>query len=110
MTMPKKAWMTLMFFSHWISHCTRCLERKGGILHEWQYLLILNGHNFHVICRGSPLECREMELDLLTLPSHTSHKLQPWMWVFLHLSNATSRGIEMLGLSTIKGGELLDKH
>ena len=74
--MQTKAWMTAALFSHWISHFIRCLEKKGGISHERRHLLILDEHNFHITLEVMH-KCREVGLDLLTLPSHTSHRLQP---------------------------------
>ena len=76
MAMQTKAWMTATLFSHWISHFIRCLESKGGISNERRHLLILDGHNSHVTLEVVQ-KCREVRLDLLTLPSHTSHRLQP---------------------------------
>ena len=76
MAMQTKAWMTATLFSHWILHFIQCLERKGGISHERRHLLILDGHNSHVTLEVVH-KCREIGLDLLTLPSHTSHRLQP---------------------------------
>ena len=52
------------------------LERKGGTSHERRHLLILDGHNSHVTLEVVQ-KCRELGLDLLTLPSHTSRRLQP---------------------------------
>ena len=76
MAMQTKAWMTATLFSHSISHFIRCLERKGGISHERRHLLILDGHSFHITLEVVQ-KCKEVGLDLLTLPSHTSHRLQP---------------------------------
>ena len=75
MAMQTKAWMIATLFSHWISHFIRCLERKGDISHERRHLLILDGHNYHVTLEVVH-KCREVGLDLLILPSHTSHRLQ----------------------------------
>ena len=76
MAMQTKAWMTATLFSHWISHFVQCLERKRGISQDRRHLLILDGHNSHVTLEVVQ-KCREVGLDLLTLPSHTSHRLQP---------------------------------
>ena len=75
MAMQTKAWMIATLFSHWISHFIQCLERKGGISHEKRHLPILDGHNSHVTLEVVQ-KCREVGLDLLTLPGHTSHRLQ----------------------------------
>ena len=76
MAMQTKAWMTTTLFSHWISHFIRCLQSKGGISHERRHLLILDGHHSHVTLEVVH-KCRKVGLDLVTLPSHTSHRLQP---------------------------------
>ena len=76
MAMQTKAWMTATLFSHWISHFIRCLQSKGGISQGRRHLLILDGHNSHVTLEVVH-KCREVGLDLVTLPSHTSHRLQP---------------------------------
>ena len=76
MAMQNKAWMTATLFSHWISHFTRCLETKGGILHERRHLLIFDNHNSYINLKVVH-KCREVGLDLLTLPRNTSHMLQP---------------------------------
>ena len=76
MAMQTKAWMTATLFSHWISYFIWSLERKGGISHKRRHLLILDGHNSHVTLEVVH-KCREVELNLLTLPSYTSHRLQP---------------------------------
>ena len=76
MAMQTKAWMTATLFSHWISHVIRCLQSKGGISQGRRHLLIFDGHNSHVTLEVVH-KCREVGLDLVTLPSHTSHRLQP---------------------------------
>ena len=48
----------------------------GGISAERMHLLILDGHNSH--CTLDVVrEARAAGLDILTLPAHTSHALQP---------------------------------
>jgi hypothetical protein len=39
-------------------------------------LLVLDGHGGHVILKAI-LKAQEMGLNMITLPSHTSHALQP---------------------------------
>ena len=51
--------------------------RKGlGLDENTQHLLILNGHNFHVSLEVVKISI-ESQLDIVSLPSHTSHGLQP---------------------------------
>ena len=76
MAMQEKAWMIGHLFSSWISHFVRVLESHGGISSTNQYLLILDGHGSHVTLE-LVYKVRQIGLDLLTLPFHTSHRLQP---------------------------------
>lgn len=76
MAMQEQAWLTTTLFSHWISHFIRSLSNKGGISQERRHLLIVDGHNSHVTLEVV-YKCKQVGLDLLTLPSHTSHRLQP---------------------------------
>jgi hypothetical protein len=74
--MQKKAWMSGYIFYKWLDHFFRNLEVRGGISQIKRHLLILDGHGSHVTL-DVILKPREHGLDLLTLPSHTSHPLQP---------------------------------
>ena len=76
MAMQPEAWMTQFLFSNWITHFINCLSRRGGISHERRHLLIVDGHNSHVTLEVV-IKAMDVGLDLLTLPSHTSHCLQP---------------------------------
>lgn len=76
MAMQHRAWMTSYLFSSWLSHFMASVRGRGGISHENRHLLILQGHNSHVtldVVKDASAAC----LDLLTLPTHTSHALQP---------------------------------
>ena len=68
--------MTGHLFNSWISHFVRALESHGEISSTNRHLLILDGHGSHVILEVVH-KTRQTGLDLLTLLSHTSHKLQP---------------------------------
>ncbi|KAH9292362.1 hypothetical protein KI387_042453, partial [Taxus chinensis] len=48
----------------------------GGVSPNNRHLLIFDGHGSHVAL-GTIQEARSLGIDLLTLPAHTSHKLQP---------------------------------
>jgi hypothetical protein len=76
MAMQAKAWMTGFLFSSWIAHFVKALENRGGIFPTNRHLLILDGHNSHVTL-DVVYKAKQNGLDLLTLPSHTSHRLQP---------------------------------
>jgi hypothetical protein len=74
--MQDKAWVTGYIFFKWLDHFLRHLHLRGGISQTNRHLLILDGHGSHVTLDVIK-KAREHGLDLLTLPSHTSHALQP---------------------------------
>jgi hypothetical protein len=76
MAMQPEGWMTALLFSQWISHFIKALESRGGVSPTTRHLLIVDGHNSHVTLEVVQ-KAMEVGLDLLTLPSHTSHCLQP---------------------------------
>ena len=76
MAMQPRAWMTTYLFSAWLSHFIESVQSMEGISVDRRHLLILNGHNSHCTL-DVVLEARAVGLDILTLPAHTSHALQP---------------------------------
>ncbi|KAH9314182.1 hypothetical protein KI387_022809 [Taxus chinensis] len=68
------AWMTKELFMNWLHHFARSVP--GGVSPKNRHLLIFDGHGSHVAL-GTIQEARNLGIDLLTLPAHTSHKLQP---------------------------------
>ena len=76
MAMQPRAWMTTYLFSAWISHFVESIRRVDTISENHRHLLILDGHNSHVTLDVAKA-AMDIGLDLLTLPSHTSHALQP---------------------------------
>lgn len=76
MAMQPRAWMTSFLFLKWISHFVKCVEPLGGVSLERRHLLILDGHCSHVSI-DTVQEARRQGIDLLMLPSHTSHAMQP---------------------------------
>jgi hypothetical protein len=76
MGMQKNAWMTGHLFEKWLDHFTEHLQKRGGISPSNRHLLILDGYNSHVT-----IEVIEkawiLGIDMISLPSHTSHALQP---------------------------------
>jgi hypothetical protein len=76
MAMQPQAWMTAFLFDAWISHFIGALGKRGGISPSNRHLLILDGHCSHVtlqvVCKAATAG-----LDIVTLPSHTSHHFQP---------------------------------
>ena len=76
MGMQPNAWMTRWLFESWISHFIECLKRGPGVDLSNRHLLILDGHNSHVTLHVVKISM-ESGLDIVSLPSHTSHALQP---------------------------------
>ena len=76
MGMQANAWMTRWLFESWISHFIECLKRGPGIDLQSRHVLILDGHNSHVTLEVVRISM-ESGLDIVSLPSHTSHALQP---------------------------------
>ena len=76
MAMQPEAWMTQFLFSNWITHFVNWLSSREGISCERRHLLIVDGHNSHVTL-DVVMKAMDVGLDLLTLPSHTTHRLQP---------------------------------
>ena len=76
MAMQPRAWMTTYLFSAWLSHFIESVQSMGGISADRRHLLILDGHNSHCTL-DVVLEACAAGLDILTLPAHTSHALQP---------------------------------
>ena len=76
MAMQPRAWMTTYLFSAWISHFIESVRCMGAVSTDQRHLLILDGHASHITL-DVVQEARQAGLDLLTLPSHTSHAMQP---------------------------------
>ena len=76
MGMQPNAWMTRWLFESWISHFIECLKRGPRVDLSNRHLLILDKHNSHVTLQVVKISM-ELGLDIISLPSHTSHALQP---------------------------------
>jgi hypothetical protein len=76
MAMQSNAWMTRWLFESWISHFIGCLKKGPGIDQANRHLLVLDGHNSYITLEVVAV-AMESGLDIVSLPSHTSHALQP---------------------------------
>ena len=76
MGMQHNAWMTRWLFESWILHFIECLKRGPSIDLNNRHLLVLDGHNSHVMLKVMKIAMHS-GLDIISLPSHTSHALQP---------------------------------
>ena len=68
--------MTKWLFESWISHFIRCLRNEPGVYLDNRHLLVLDGHNSHVTLEVVRT-AMEAGVDIIFLPSHTSHALEP---------------------------------
>ncbi|MCO5566881.1 hypothetical protein L7F22_020564 [Adiantum nelumboides] len=74
MAVQKKAWMTKELFQAWLQHFENSI--MIDISKESRHLLILDGHGSHVSLEVVA-KAHALGIDIITLPAHTSHKLQP---------------------------------
>ena len=74
MTFQENGYMTSEIFLEWLGHFKNNIP--GGMSKENKHLLILDGHASHVTNEAIKFG-RENGLEILTLPSHCSHELQP---------------------------------
>ncbi|KAI5073619.1 hypothetical protein GOP47_0011632 [Adiantum capillus-veneris] len=74
MSMQRKAWMTGELFQAWLDHLIKSINEHMGFEHR--HLRILDGHGSHVSLEVVA-KAYDSGIDIVTLPAHTSHKLQP---------------------------------
>jgi hypothetical protein len=74
MEVQTKAWITSFLFKEFLSFFKRSI--LGGLFPINRHLLTLNGHGSHVSLEVIE-QAQQFGLDMITLPSHTSHVLQP---------------------------------
>jgi len=74
MAMQKKAWMSSFLLKKFLAFFNKLVLSGMSITN--QHLLILDGHVNHVTLEAIE-HAQEFGLDMITLPSHTSHVLQP---------------------------------
>jgi hypothetical protein len=66
--------MTTFLFKEFLSFFKRSIP--SGISLTNKHLFILDGHGSHITLEVIE-QAKEFGLDIITLPSHTSHALQP---------------------------------
>ena len=67
--------MDTFHFMEWMDHFIN--RMKEGVLPIERHLLILNGHKFHINLKVLQ-KTKTNGIDMISLPSHTSHELQPF--------------------------------
>ena len=66
--------MTSIVFSKWLFHFIHDMKHSEGISATCRHLIILENHNSHVTL-DVVRKAKEVEHDMITLPSHTSYEL-----------------------------------
>ena len=66
--------MDIIHFMKWIDHFIYKMESEERFFQERRYLLILDGHKSH-ISLDVLMKAKKHEIDMISLPSHTSHDL-----------------------------------
>jgi hypothetical protein len=74
MAMQLKAWMTTFLFKKILSVFKKSIPSRISLTSR--HLLILDGHGSHVTLEAIE-QTKKFGLDMIILPSHTSHALQP---------------------------------
>jgi hypothetical protein len=76
MAMARKAWMSRPLFYAWLSHFITRVKERYELSPSSRHLLILDGLNSHVTLEVVH-KAAQVGIDMIILPSHTSHALQP---------------------------------
>ena len=76
MAMQEKGYMTSYLFCRWMDHFIEQLEAIGDLSPSNRHLVILDGHKSHVSLEVIQ-KAKHHGIDMISLPSHTSHALQP---------------------------------
>jgi len=70
----ENGWITIEIFCDWLIYFW--LNVFGGVSKDYNHLLILNSHCSHVSAITQDI-CITMELDIITIPWHSSHYMHP---------------------------------
>ncbi len=70
MAMQKRTWMITFLFKEFLSFFNKLVP--SGVSLNNQHLLILDGHGNHVTLKVIE-HAKDFGLNMITLPSHTSH-------------------------------------
>jgi hypothetical protein len=76
MAMQQKTWMIGFLFFNWLDHFITHVQALYGVSTTNRHLLIVDGHNSHVTIEVVK-KAAKAGIDMVSLPSHTSHALQP---------------------------------
>ncbi|XP_070529630.1 tigger transposable element-derived protein 1-like [Cardiocondyla obscurior] len=75
-TCSESGWIVESLFVQWLQHFIKHLKLQKEP-HQQQILLILDGHTTHTKNLEAINLAREYGIVMLSLPAHTTHKLQP---------------------------------
>ena len=69
-----KGWMDSTHFMEWMDHFIHKLEKEEGLSQSRRHLIVFDGYKSHM---NLDVLAKDHGIDMLSLPSHTSHELQP---------------------------------
>ena len=72
--MQKKGWMDTFHFIEWMDHFIHKMQNEENLSQERRHLIILDGHKSHISLEVL-MKARDHGIDMISLPSHTSHEL-----------------------------------
>ena len=74
--MQPSAWVMAFLCDKWLEHFIACVKQIWKHVFWEPTLLIMNGHASHIIV-DVVNKAKKIGFDIMTLPSHTQHALQP---------------------------------
>ncbi len=93
MIMQKKTWMiSFLFKNKFFSFFKKSISSVVSLTDK--HVLIIDGHGSHVTLEAI-LQAQEMGLNMIILPSHTSHDLQPLDVSYLKLVKTTFKKVRI---------------
>ena len=72
----KKGWMDAHLIPRWMDKFIKLLKARKVLSPTRRHLVVLDGHKTHVTL-DVIVKAKQHGVDLLTLPNHTNHELQP---------------------------------
>jgi len=81
----KNGWITVELFEKWFDHFLNAVHPEAR---NEKVLLILDGHSSHTRNINVVDKARAMNVEMLSLPSHSTHKIQPLDITFFKSANA----------------------
>ena len=82
--------MDAAHFMEWISYFIHKFGKEENLAQDRRHLLVLDGHKSHITLEVLMI-AKEHGIDMINLPTHTSHLLQPLDKTYFRLSKVAFR-------------------